>query len=217
MKQAKKASPTPAPAAPAATLPSSLAALNGRVAEINARHKIVTAEILRLEQAGVKISEYAPSPRDAGSRLLAGEVEPSPIWSEPEAKLAALHRERAVMSEALKMADARSRQLSLAEGSARYEARKSEQYEIVRQMVSTVLALEHELQALDRFRCEVKAGFPLNFDGWPMLGRLHDRAGQAFRFLHAARQEKIIDQKLIDDEIARADQARKECINAKRS
>ena len=55
MKQAKKASPTPAPAAPAATLPSSLAALNGRVAEINARHKIVTAEILRLEQAGVKV------------------------------------------------------------------------------------------------------------------------------------------------------------------
>lgn len=131
-----------------------------------------------------------------------------PIWSEPQTKLATLHTERTVLNKALAMAEDRSRMIAADEAARRIEAHRPEWNAAVRAVTMTLFQLERDLQELDRMRRVIRPLSPLQFQGWPLCGRLVDRATQLYRWTQIAANEGIVTQKEFDTELDRADAAR---------
>jgi hypothetical protein len=194
-----------APATAAPQLPETVAALNERVDRLRERRKKITVEIRALEDAGVRSRAVEPRRKDAALALLTGDDVAGEIaCSEPEVRLAVLHRERTVIDVALQMAGDRARMLDAAEGRARYEAHESEYRSAVLAVTRALLALEHELQSQDVVGRKIRVSYPLEFSHWPLAGRVENRDSQICRWLEIAVAKGIMSQSEFDAERNRA-------------
>lgn len=122
--EAPAPAPTPAPAA----FPRTSDELKARVTELRGEHMAATREILQLEGAGVTVPEIVTDDKAAAVALLSGQDPETtvPAVSQPQARLAALHRRRNALTLALKIADDRSHMISAQEFSARYDEHRAE-------------------------------------------------------------------------------------------
>lgn len=199
--------------APAPTFPKTSDELKARVSSLRAEHISITAEILTLERAGVSPPDptMEPTAKEAGVALLSGSDPETiaPVVEGPSARLAALHRRRNAITEALKLAEDREQIIRAEEFSNRLAAHKPEWDAVCRKVLLALLAVEEALQAQDTVRRKIRPLVILPFnDPAPALGRLKDRNTQLYRAAQLAANQGLITEQEFQAALRQADERR---------
>lgn len=206
-----KDEPAPAPSAP--SFPRTSDELKARVSSLRAEHVSITAEILTLERAGVSPPDptMEPTAREAGVALLSGSDPETiaPVVEGPSARLAALHRRRNAIAEALKLAEDREQIIQAEEFADRLAAHKGEWDGVCRTVLRALLAVEEALQAQDAVRRKIRPLVPLPFnDPCSALGRLAARNTQLYRAAQLAVNQGLLTETEFNAAVRQADESR---------
>lgn len=188
----------------AAGAPTTSAELGERIAAWRKRVADIAPEILVLERAGTRPpGTYSPVGGEA-IRLLEGLPLAEAAIDTPNERLAALHRERDVLSATISLGEARMVTMLAKEGAVRFEAARPALDAAMRRVALAVAQVERALQERDAIIKEVNVTLPLmEFVGWTLMGRLVDTGTQSFRFLHYAVTRGWLSQRELDVELAR--------------
>ncbi len=185
-----------------------------RLGELNQARRKATECIIELEQhKAVPVRLPDRKSREARQRalsLLASDQEIAAVMAMADdagERLAALLRLRTDIDEALAIGGTIANGLANEEFGKRFGACKDEYVQAMRRVALAVIELERAQAERDRvIRDVLKApkGWALEGASWKLLGRIRDRACEAYRFLCVAQKQGWISAKELADELKAA-------------
>jgi len=195
----KKAQILPTPA-------EQLAELESTTLTLQAERAVIVTQILKAEKAG-EHTGIAKQPnqkvRAQGRLRLNGVAAHHLVTTQARRSYQELVDELAVLDSALDEGGRLHAKLSAEAAAARYEQRKDELAEAMRQIALSLIGLERCLQARDEIIRAIRLP-GLSEGGWPLCGRLRNTASPIYRYLETGVKEKWLTQKEFDTEFNRA-------------